>query len=382
MPFGIWRIDWYFIRAYLKAFLIILAGLAALVAIGDMFQRFDDFIMMSRREELDFSTTAWLFLRYYSTYVPQLIFQYMLPVVMLLAASITATSSYSGPRGNNEYTVIRSAGIPVLRSFFPLLLSALLIGAAFQGTRDMFLPGMVRESIAILNRLRQRVSMPTSVTVIGRGGLQTVAVGSFSPNRTAHNIVLEARSPEAFQRGDSASGDNDFIAYRAAAARLEQNGIGEWQWVPVDNARKQTFTRYSRREVPWTEPVPTSLTPAMIERQTLGEAVSSWRDLIFMGDDHASAKFELHWRLADPVACCLLVLLGAGLCMGRMLRGSNATYVHAVTLSMLMAALFYIFRLAGRSLWEAGLLGPQLGVWLPMAAATVLAIPLAWWMEP
>ena len=381
IPFGLRRIDFYFIRFYLKAFLLILFAIAALVAIGDMFQRFDDFVILSRRENQDFETMIKTFLLYYSSFVPQLIFQYMFPAVMLLAASITATTSFAGPRGNNEYIVIRSAGIPVLRSFFPLLFSAFLVALTFQATRDQFLPDMVRDSYSILNRLRNKTGNPIGVTVVGDETMHSVALGTFTPDRVGHNVLIEVRNPEAFRRGDSGKGDNDFLSYRAAAARLDPAPDGGYQWVPLENAQEQAYSQFSRRAKPWTEPLQTDLTPAMIERQTLGDAVCSWQDLLAMRATNAGARFEMHWRLADPIACCLLILWGSGLCMGRMLRGKGGSYIHAVSVSMVAAALFYILRLAGKTLWESGNIGAAEGVWYPIAAAALVALPIALWME-
>ncbi len=381
LPFSLRKIDWYFIRFYVKALVIILLAISALVAISDVFQRFDNFVVLARQEDKDLLGMAMMFVTYYSNFVPQLILQYMLPVTMLLAASITATSAYAGPRGNNEYIVIRSAGVPVLRSFFPLVFPALVLALAFQAGRDFFLPDMVRKSSAIYDRLKTRTSSPTSVSFIGPEGYQTAAIGWFAPDGTGHNMILEIRDPAKFQRGDAREGDNDFIAYRAAAAKLEKRPDGQYQWVPLDNAKVQTYTRFSRRETPWTEPVPTSMTPAMIERQTLGDSVSTWRDLLLLRDDNAGARVELHWRLADPICCVILILWGTGMCMGLMLRGRSATYIQSVSVSMVAAAVFYILRLAGRTLWESGMLSPAESVWLPVAAAVVIALPIAWWME-
>lgn len=380
LPFGLWRLDWYFIKFYIRTFVLILVALGALVAIGDMFQRFDDFVLLSRRENHDLGAAVTLFLRYYASWVPQLIFQYMLPIALLIAASITATSSYAGPRGNNEYIVIRSAGVPVLRAFFPLIFPAFLIAVAFQATRDHYLPGMVRESNAILNRLKSRTSNPTSVTHFGRN-IQTAAIGWFAPDGIAHNLILEVRDPLIFQRGDPEQGDNDFTAYRAATARLEATEVGTFQWVPLEKGEIHYYTRFARRARPWTQPTPTEITPAMIERQTLGDSVSSWRDLLLMQEDNPGARFEINWRLAEPVACCLLVIWGTGFCMGRMLRGGTASFIHSISISMLAAALFYILRLAGKTLWENGTLDPQQAVWLPLAAAFIVAVPVSMWME-
>ena len=382
LPFGLRRIDWYYIKFYVRTLVIILFAISALVAIGDMFQRFDDFVLLARREEQDLWDAVKTFLSYYGSWVPQLILQYMFPVTMLLAAAITITSSYSGPRGNNEYVVIRSAGVPVLRSFLPLLLPALLVASTFQASRDYFLPDMVRDANAILNRLKSRVSNPTSFTHYSSHGIQTAAIGYFAPGATAHNLILEVRDPAIFQRGNPALGDNDFTAYRAAVAKLEKTPSGDYQWTPVEKGEIHTYTRFSRTSVPWTEPVPTDITPAMIERQPLGDAVSSWRDLMLMGEDSPGARFEMHWRLAEPVACLLLIMWGAGMCMARMLRGGGASYISSITLSMIAAALFYIIRLAGKSLWESGALTPVQGVWFPLAVAAVVSLPIALRMEP
>ncbi len=381
LPFGLRRIDFYFMRFYFKAFLLILAGLMALVAIGDLIQRFDDFVVYARREEYDTGYLLTMIFSYYTSHVPQLVLQYMLPVIMLLAASITVVSSFAGPRGNNEYIVIRSVGVPVLRAFFPLIFPALLISVSFLAARDLFIPGMVRESQAILNRVRNRFSTPTSVSMLGPDGLQTAAMGWFAPDGVAHNIIVEIRNPEKFQRGESSRGDNNFTAYRAAAARLERIRGGSYQWVPLEKAEIHTYGQFSRRSDPWTEPLATAMTPAMIERQTLGDSVSSWRDLMLMREDNASARFELNWRLADPLACCLLILWGTGFCMARMLRGGSASYIQVIGLSMAATALFYCLRLAGKTLWESGTLSAEAGAWYPVAAAALLGLPIALWME-
>lgn len=380
-PFNLWHIDWYYIKYYVRTFIIIIVALIALISIGDMFQRFDDFVAMARREQLALGETIFTFLRYYGTWVPQLAFQYMLPAAMLIAGAITVTASYAGPRGNNEYIVIRSAGVPVLRALLPLLLPAFLIALFFQMSRDLYLPSMVRDSISITSRLRGRTSDPISFTHLGPHGIQTVAVGWFEPGGIAHNIIVETRDADAFQRGDPTQGDNDFVAYRAVLARLDGDSERGYRWVPEGEAEIHTYTRFLRKSEPWVLPVPTDITPAMIERQPLGDSVSSWHDLLLMENADASARFEMHWRMAEPFACALLMVWGIGLCMGRMLRGKPANYIMSITIAMIAAAAFYILRFAGKTLWEAGTFTPVQAVWVPLAAAAVIAAIIALWME-
>lgn len=381
LPFSLRLIDRYYIKHYIRAFIIILVAIIALISIGDMFQRFDDFVTLARREQLDLLQTALTFVQYYATWVPQLAFQYMLPAAMLIAAAITVTASYAGPRGNNEYIVVRSAGIPVLRALMPLLVPALIIAFLFQATRDLYLPKMVRDSSSISSRLRAKTTNPASITHFGAYGIQTAAIGWFEPGGIAHNMILETRDAQAFQRGDPTQGDNEFTAYRAAVARLDGDAERGYQWLPVENAEVQFYTRFARKTRPWTEPVRTDITPAMIERQPLGDSVSSWNDLLLMERDDTSARFEMHWRMAEPLACVLLMIWGVGLCMGRMLRGKAANYVMSITIAMIAAGVFYILRLAGKTFWESGALTPAQGVWLPLAAAAVVALIIAVWME-
>ena len=378
LPFSLRRIDVYLALFYLKTLFLILAGLIVLVSVGDLIQRYDDFVHLAQGGTDGIMA---MLVGYYSSFVPQMVFQYMLQAIMLLAASITVTASYCGPRGNNEFTVIRSSGIPILRAFLSLAIPAMALAAAFEAGRDLFLPRMVREYHSINNRLRSRHSLPTSVSLQEGKYLQTVIIGAFEADGTARNLIIESRALDAFRRGDSARGDNDFIAYRAAAARLAEGPDGGRRWMPLAKAEVHAYGRFSRKSRPWTDPIPTIMTPAMIERQILGDAVSSWRDLLFLRPDNPGADFELHWRLAEPLACCILIFCGAGLCMGRMLRTTAGGYIPSVTISMGAAAVFYTLRLAGRSLWETGTLTPAQGVWLPLAAGGLAALAVSWWME-
>ncbi|MDR0362813.1 MAG: LptF/LptG family permease [Planctomycetota bacterium] len=382
LPFGLRRLDWYYSIAFLRIFILLLVALMALVTIGDLFQRFDDFVVLGREENLGFYEIAILFARFYGSFVPSLIFQFMFPFAVVVAAGITVTASFAGPRGNNEFTVLRASGIPVKRTLIPLLLPAFIVSAGFFVTRDHFLPAMVRTHTAINNRLKSRYTLPVNISIINTDTFQTAAIGLFTANNIAHNIILEVRDLEKFRRGDVSLGDNDFLAYRASHARLEPSRSGSgWQWMPLQNAEIQTFTRFSRWSGEWRDPVATRITPAMIERQTMGDSVCSWKDLEILAEDYAGARFEMHWRLADPAACCILVVFGFSICMGRMLRGRGASYIHTVATLVFIAGIFYGLRLVGRGMWESGTLIPTAGVWYPLTAATVLALILLVWME-
>lgn len=241
---------------------------------------------------------------------------------------------------------------------------------------------MIRRYNSIYVQLRNRTYPPLNVSIVHGDEFQSAAIGLFDPQRHAFNIIVDSRNLESYQRGDPTRGDNDFVSYRAAEAVLEPVPGGEgYQWRPLQKGQRQVYGQFVRRSDPWTEPLPTSMTPAMLERQTLGDAVCSWRDLWMLHIDDAGARFTLHWRLADPIACCLLIAWGVGLVMGQMIRGSRAGYIQALLISMIAAGVFYILRLAGRSLWESGALSAVAGAWLPMAVAAPFALAVLLWME-
>ncbi|MDR1521170.1 MAG: LptF/LptG family permease [Planctomycetota bacterium] len=382
LPLGLRRIDVYFAWHYLKTFILLTAGLMVLIAIGDLFQRYDDLTAMVDADKRGLVGVLALFADYYLSFVPQLVLQYMLPLTMLLSAALTVTAAWCGPRGNNEFTVIRAAGVPVVRAFLPLVLTALAVAAAFQAGRDHFLPGLVRQYHNLNNRMRSRSSPPTSLSLTDADSFQTIAVGNFSPDGVASNLILELRDIRAFRRGDAALGDNDFTAYRAAAAVLEPAPAGGCQWRPLAKGEVHTYSRFVRRSRPWIDPLPTSITPAMIERQTIGEEVCTWEDLLFLREISGGADFELQWRLAEPLSCCLLILWGVGFCMARLIRFSLGGYIPVVGVSVAIAAVFYVLRLSGKFLWESGTLTSWEGVWLPLALAAVVALLIVWRLEP
>lgn len=378
MPFGLPRVDRYFMRGYTVTCFMVTAALLALVTIGDIFQKFDNFAVYARDHQMDTVATLTMILTYYAAFVPQLVLEYMLPLIFLLAAAISVTYSCA----NNEYTVLRAAGISARRAFLPIPMLALLLGVAFLLTRDFFLPGMVRQAYMISQQVKPNAGYPMDITLVNGGQMQSIAIGGFTADGVAHNIILEIRDLEQYQRGDPDQGDNEFRAFVARTAVLEPASGGEgYQWRPLEKAEQQLFGRFIRRAIAWTEPIPTPVTPAMLERQMLGDAVSSWKDLALMRGDNPQADFESHWRLADPVSCFILVIMGAGLAMGRMLRGSQVGYIQSVVTAMIMAAAFYSLRLWGQSLWETGVLSSWQGAWAPIGAGGMLSLVILYWME-
>jgi lipopolysaccharide export system permease protein len=94
------------------------------------------------------------------------------------------------------------------------------------------------------------------------------------------------------------------------------------------------------------------------------------------GPDHdLSFSLELHRRLALPLSCLLLGLVGAPL--GAMFRQSGRMAGITVGLGVFLA--YYIALSAGKGLGENGLIPPFLAVWLPNLLTAMVALGL--WLK-
>jgi lipopolysaccharide export LptBFGC system permease protein LptF len=359
------KTDAYFARTFMKYFLLCFVSLLALVVVGDLFQRGDEFAYFSKKSEYGNWAVIYIIIQYYLVYAPQLVLRFMLPLVMLLAAVITVTSSLV----HNEYTVLRSAGISMQRALLPVLVPAFLIGMGIHLTRDLYLPFLVGKSHEISTTIRPRNARPLSLVVRDGKELQSISMGHFDDDGYAHNLRIEVRDLEKLQQGQ-----DSFQAYTAHAAALRPRGMidvpegdtRELQWMPTASPRLVKYGRYARFETTWEEPIPTVITPAMLERQVLGEAIMTWDDLTKLADDEIDVRLEMHRRRAAPWAGMLLSLLGIVVALKQALRGGQSDYIKNIVKAILLCAGYYILNETFVSFGQSETLGPLLAVWMPV----------------
>jgi LPS export ABC transporter permease LptG/LPS export ABC transporter permease LptF len=88
-------------------------------------------------------------------------------------------------------------------------------------------------------------------------------------------------------------------------------------------------------------------------------------------DDGATARVELHSRLALPLACLMLGLVGIPLGIQTKKGGKSAGYVTAILLAFLC---YYLSFITLTSMGRKHAIGPELGTWLPNMVFLVLGV--------
>ncbi len=369
------RADWYFGRTYLAYLGLCFAALLALVAIADLFQRADEFFAYARKTEIGSGPLIAIVFQYYLARAPSMIIQHMLPLIILLAGVITATAASAA----NEYTALRASGVSVQRALLPMLILALLAGHAVQWGRDLFLPYLLRKSHEIASTVRPRDARPIALVLRDGDMLESISMGHFDHQGYAHNLRIERRKAATFQRGEMA-----FDLYTARKAALQPRSLVDEdeedarrsQWNPSPGARFRRFGRWVRGSASdWSKPVPTWVTPAMLERQVLGEAVMTWQDLELLAGEELDVRLEMWRRRSEPWAAALLLLLTLSLVLRRALRGAETSYTQNIIVGILLCGLYYVLRTGLFSLGESEWLPPLLATGLP---AVLLAVPGIW----
>lgn len=355
------KADRYFARQFLVTFLLCLVGAAALLIVGDLLQKNDEFMYYVKKSGRDITVVLFMIVQYYAAYTPQIILQWMLPLIILFAGIITITSFSI----HNEYIALRSSGISIQRAIVPILIPALLLGYAFELSRDWFMPALVRKNYEIASTVRSRSAQPLSIVVQDGDTRKSISIGHFDHQGYAHNLRIELRDINKYN-----AGDESFVAYLANRAALQprftEDGGHQWKWAPQLNPRKHIVSLYSRRESEWNDPLPTMVTPALLERQVLGETVMTWPELEKIAEDDLNAQMEMHHRRAEPWAGMILLMLGSVAVLRRIIHGATPSYIHSIVTSVLVCVGFYIFREAFISLGEIEFLSPATITWFPL----------------
>lgn len=357
------QIDKYFARSHLVVALLCAFGLMAIIVVGDVFQKMDEFTSYAERSKQGFAVVLWLLARYYAVLAPGLLLQWMLPLVLLMSGVIVVTVASS----SNEYTALRAAGISMQRAVLPLLAVSLLIGYAVSFSRDWVLPHLLRKSSEINTMIRPRTTKPVQLPIRDGSEMHFIAMGYYDPKAgAAYNIRIDVRDTKAFYEGQET-----FTSYSAAKAYLQPrtnvDGSGDerqLQWMPDRPGAKLTQGTFMRKIDDWTEPLPTYITPAMLERQALGEAVMTWGDLSRLSDD-LDIQTEKQSRRSEPWVGAVLMLVGLSFVLRRNVMGQESNYVKNMVTAIMVAAVFYVTRLAFLSFGESEYIGPFLAAWMP-----------------
>lgn len=334
--------DRYFGLAFLKMFGCCLLGVLGLVVLVDNLENFDEFAKFARLHGKGLGEMGWILLQHYAAYAPSLVCQYMVSALPVAAAVIVITQASL----NREFTVLRASGVSMQRAVMPLLVLSFTFGLLYTLTRDLYVPTLLRKSFVMNNQLRPADIVPVKVTPMRDGeALHFTEMGHYDGDKgIAYNLRVEVRKSEDFL-----AGSNRFIEYRARKATLRPlvdvdnpDDVHLNQWNPEEGGTVTTQLANNRFSQPWTQPLPTLVTQAMLERQVLSEMVMTWNDLLRLED--LEIRLEINRRLSEPFVPLAILMVVLPLALRATAAGQHPSYITNAIIGVAGCGTFYVLR--------------------------------------
>ncbi|MHC4870900.1 MAG: LptF/LptG family permease [Planctomycetota bacterium] len=348
------KVDTYVTKSVLFFFVLCTLTSCFLVAIVDATQRVDDFVNFAKRENYGVLATTYLLAKYYLCLTPQYFIQYLVPFTSMLAG-VSVISVMSSHR---EFTALRASGIPLQRVLAPIIISVFLFGFLVFIIRDTVLPSLAREANAVSLMVKPRGGKPVTIVIKDdkKKTIETYMMGHFDSNRQiAYNFRLEVRKLDDIKKGKT----NIYEVFTDDDAKL----VGS-EWKMGMHPRHSMKGHYEEKLLPNIN-IATSITPAMLEQQTLGFAVMTANDLAAFPDD-IDKQIELAQRRAAPFAGLIIMLIGISFILKREREnpGSRVGRVKSIIFAIFICVGYYITQGISTSMAESESIGPNTAAWL------------------
>lgn len=338
-------LDRYLLREFLTYLALGLAGFIVIYAVVDIIEKLGSF--------LDHRAALALIATYYANLVPKIVVQ-MMPVALLLATFLALGQLNKF----GELTAMRAAGISILRILVPVFGVALVCAVATLLLSEFVVPKASRECNDILNRRIQQMQdlrgiERTDLTYLGQGGRIWYMRLYIVPERRMHEVTLQE-----FKKGA--------LVRRIDASEATWDGS---RWVFVSGV-KRTFDD-AGREVAETFPRLAvgglAESPADFARDDIRPEEMNWFELSAYiqrlrssGARVANYLVDLHMKLAFPVICVVVVLIGGALATRMRMQSAALGF----GLSIAIAILYYSVMRAGQALGHNGAMPPYAAAWM------------------
>jgi LPS export ABC transporter permease LptG len=351
-------LDRYVIRNFLQAYLYCIAGFLSIWLIFDISDNISTFI----DDKFGFALTV----RYYATQVPQ-VFIILLPVALLLALLF----SLGRMSRANEIVSMLTAGVSIPRVLAPLISIGLLTVAASFALNYSLAPHaeMAKKNFVATARAHQ-YSVQGQI-FRNRTDLRTWFIQSFRPGHNlfnnvqvlqqdAHdNIVENYLSPRVTYHPEDKTWDLENVK----VVKYDASG---------DITDEQIYP--SLKIEHWSE-TPFRLGSANVRAEYL--SFPELREYLRFNSDFpvtllAPFRTHLHYRLALPWTCLVVVCIAAPLGIGYSRRGVLASVASAVALVFSMNFLTHLFLALG----EGDRISPIAAAWTPNLMFTFVGVYL------
>ncbi|HLW35773.1 MAG TPA: LptF/LptG family permease [Chthoniobacterales bacterium] len=351
-------LDRYVIRNFLQAYIYCIAGFLSIWLIFDVSDNISTFI--------DQHFGLMLTVRYYLTQVPE-VFIILLPVSLLLAL-LFALGRMSR---SNEIVSMLTAGVSIPRVLAPLIGMGLLTVAASLALNYSLAPHaeMAKKNF-IANARAHQYSVQGQI-FRNRTDLRTWFIQSFRPGHDLFNNV------QVLQQD---ANDNIVENYLAARAIYDANAktweLQEVKVVHYDTAGNIIDEKMlpSLKIEHWTE-TPFRLGSANERAEYL--SFPELREYLRFNSDFPIAllapfRTHMHYRIALPWTCLVVVCIAAPLGIGYSRRGVLASVASAVVLVFSMNFLTHLFLALG----EGDRISPIVAAWMPNAIFAMIGLYL------
>ncbi|MEQ1834796.1 MAG: LptF/LptG family permease [Candidatus Eisenbacteria bacterium] len=336
-------LDRYLLREFLVYLALGLLGFIVIFIVVDLIEKMDVF--------LDHKAPWALIAQYFINLAPDVVVK-MLPVALLLATFLALGQLNKF----GELTAMRAGGLSLARILFPVLLVATgCVGASLM-LGEFVVPAATRARETILEERIQHLaraipSERADVTYLGRGGRIWVVGLYLVHERRMHDVSLqEFKNGELVRRIDAveASWDGKRWVFASGYVRsfdhgrehaegfgnMSVNGLAE---------RPDDFAKEGHKpdEMNWFE------LRGYIERlRASGARVENY-------------LVDLHLKLAFPLICLIVVLIGGALATRLRMQGAALGFGLSVAISFF----YYGIMRAGQALGHNGALPPYVAAW-------------------
>src|SRR6266404_1795888 len=237
-------------------------------------------------------------------------------------------------------------------------------------------PWSIRERYRIENQLitgqltadvQPRVfeeQFPNSILYVS--DVTTGPVGHWKKIFLADITPVESRLPGATERGDSPRitlASDAVVAPDASLNRIQLSLRNGWSYEPGKEGAPYVITYFPAGDqaLQAQKPNEVRVSRKAVEMDTLPLHNQAYHDPTLDLTARLDARLELHQRLALPLACVLMALVGIPLGITRRRASKSA----AVVLTVALAFLYYMALISFISLARQGTLSAELAAWLP-----------------
>ncbi len=331
-------------RETLRVAAIVLVAVVAVYLAVDFFEKVDDFI------EKQVPLTRALV---YFTYKLPFVAAQVLPLCLLLAVAI----AFGLMNKHNEVLALKAGGVSAAR----LMVPALALGAFFSLLHLLLAEAVVPATVDRANRIWRTEVRRASVTVSQerniwiKGNRSITYIRHYhAPSGTIHGVAVNRF-------------DDRFRLVERLDAETGRFVMGRWQLTDVMVQHLESPSAPMRVEFRRDLELDLALAPDDLKRAAPDSSEMSYRDLRrhaakveAEGYDATPYRVDLHAKLAFPVICTILAMVGGGLGLH---RRAHDSLILAVAAGLGIAFLYWVFHSFCISLGYGQMLPPLLAAW-------------------